>query len=133
MYPLKDVEPKFIDVILSLSDIGCPISVRETICLMQSLIKDTPAEQRTIEFQRNIYHSCGHYNMGDAFLGKISKNYYYAFMRRYSYIIESNKGCCFEILRSQWTVFRNFLNLFLDIEKYSSMPGLQPVYLPLCT
>ena len=90
--PLREVEPKFVDIILSLSNIGCPISVGQTICLMQSLIKDTPAEERMVEFQRNIYNARGNYDIGNQFLGKISKNYYYTFMRRYSDIIKSNKG-----------------------------------------
>ena len=47
---LRHIEPKFLDSILSLSDIGCPISVGETICLMQSLIEGTPAQQRMIEY-----------------------------------------------------------------------------------
>ena len=38
-------------------------------------------------------------------------------MRRYSDIIDSNKGQRFEVLQSQWTVFQNFLNMYLDIEK----------------
>ena len=117
MSPLRNVEHKFVDIILSLSDIGCPISVGETICLMQSLIDGTPAQQRMIEFQRKIYQSCGHYDIGNAFFGKITRNYYYAFMRRYSDIIEANKGRRFEIQRNHWTVFRNFLNMFLDIER----------------
>ena len=96
--------PKSVNI-LSLSDIGCPLSVGEAIPLMQSLINNTPSQQRMIEYLKKIYNSQGHYNIGQAFLGKITKNYYYAFMCRHKDIIKSNKGCCFEIHRSKWTVF----------------------------
>ena len=115
--PLKDVEPKFVDIILSLSDIGCPVSVGETMTLIQSLIHNTPSQERLIEYQRKIYHARGHYDIGQAYLGKITKNYYYGFMRRYKDIIESNRGRRFEAARHNWTNYRNFSNMYLDIER----------------
>ena len=117
MSPLRHVEHKFVDIILSLSDISCPISVDETICLMKSLINGTLAQQRIIEFQHQIYNSRGYYDIGTSFLGKITRNYYYTFINCHSDIIESNKGHSFEIQCNQWTVFCNFLNMYLDIER----------------
>ena len=101
---------------------------------MQSLIDGTPAQQRMIKYQRKIFNARSHYDISNLFLGKINCNYYYAFMRRYSDIIEANKGRRFEIQRNKWTVFRNFLNMFLDIEKMLIQSRLakrlpQPVYM----
>lgn len=115
--PLKDVEPKFIDIILSMADIGCPVSVGETILLINSLIKDTPAQDRLVRFQKQILQNKGTYDLGLSFLGHITKNYYYGFMGRHKNIIESNKGRRFEIARQNWTNYRNFLNMYLDIER----------------
>ena len=50
--PLADIEPKFVDIFLSLSDIGSPVTVGESILLINSLIKDTPSQQRLIKFQQ---------------------------------------------------------------------------------
>ena len=38
-------------------------------------------------------------------------------MRRYKDVIESNKARRFEISRQQWTTYRNFLHMYLDIER----------------
>ena len=115
--PLVDVEPKFIDIILSLADIGTPVSVGETMCLLQSLIHNTPSQQRLKDYQRKIFHSRGHYDIAESYLGTITKNYYYGFMRRYKDIIASNRGRRFEISRQNWTNYRNFNNMYLDVER----------------
>ena len=115
--PLIDVEPKFIEIILSMSDIGCPVSVGETICLLQSLINNTPAQERLKDFQRKIFHARGHYDVAEDYLGTITKNYYYGFMRRYQHIIQSSRGRRFEVARQNWTNYTNFSNMYIDIER----------------
>lgn len=115
--PLIDVEPKFVEIILSLSDIGCPISVGETICLLQSLIHNTTSQERLKDFQRKIFHSRGHYDIAESYLGTITKNYYYGFMQRYQHILQSNRGHRVEVARHSWTNYRNICNIYLDIEQ----------------
>lgn len=78
---LKGVEEKFVQIILCLADIGSPVTDRETICLMQSLIEGTPAQQQLIQYQKKIVHSQGHYELSQNSFGKIIQNYYYGFMK----------------------------------------------------
>lgn len=64
-----------------------------------------------------MFHARGHYDIAESYLGTITKNYYYGFMRRHCHIIQSNRGRCFEISRQNWTNYRNFSNMYLDIER----------------
>ena len=115
--PLKDVEDKFVAIILALSDIGSPLTVGETMALIQSLIKGTPAQQRLIEFQKRLKKDDTSSEFSSNCLGKISTKYYYSFMNRHKSVLESNKGRRFEAMRTKWLLFRNFLNMYLDIER----------------
>lgn len=50
-------------------------------------------------------------------LGKISRNYYYSFMKRHEEIIDSNKGKRFEALRTKWLRYHNFSHMYDNLEK----------------
>ena len=114
--PLHDIEEKFVTIILALANIGCPVTVGETLCLMQSLIEGTESQKRLIAYQEKHHYKL--YNeFGDAALGKLSRNYYYGFMRRHKEVIDSNKGKRFEAMRTSWMNYRNFSHMFDDIEK----------------
>ena len=105
--PLKHVEEKFVAIILALSDIGLPLTVGETMALIQSLIKGTPAQQKLIEFQKRLKAGDDSTNFTNDCLGKISTKYYYSFMRRHkvslivikAIVLEPNipSGSCTEI------------------------------------
>ena len=49
-------------------------------------------------------------------LGRISRSYYYGFLDRFKEILDRNKGRRFELNRSKWTNYRNFLHMYLDVE-----------------
>ena len=89
---LKDVEERFVQIILALSDIGCPVTVGETINPIQALIEWTQAQQKLISYQRELFKARGFQDLSVVALGKISRSYYYNFMRRHGSIIDSNKG-----------------------------------------
>ena len=89
--PLAEVEEKFVYIILCLSNIRWPVSVSETICLIQSLIQNTPAQKKFIDFLCKLYHARGYTNIPTSSLGKISCSYYYSFMKRFCAIVDSNK------------------------------------------
>ena len=90
--PLKHVEEKFVAIILALSDIGSPLTVGETMALIQSLIEGTSAQKKLIEFQKRLKKGDDSTDFSNDCLGKISTKYYYSFMRRHKDVIESNKG-----------------------------------------
>ena len=115
--PLKDVEERFVQIILALADIGCPITVGETINLIQALIEGTQAQKKLIEYQRLLFSSKGYDDFSVVNLGRISRSYYYNFMKRHGAIIDSNKGRRFEAMRTKWLLYRNFLHMYYDIEK----------------
>ena len=114
--PLRDIEEKFVSIILALSDIGCPVTVGETLNLLQSLIEGTKYQRKLIDYQKKHHHQIFN-KFSSAPLGKISRNYYYGFMKRHKEIIESNKGKRFEALRTKWLNYRNFAHMFDDLEK----------------
>ena len=89
--PPKHVKEKFVTIILALSDIGLPITVGETMALIQSLIEGTPAQQQLFEFQKRLKCGDKSTDFTNKCLGKISTKYYYSFMRRHKDIIDSNK------------------------------------------
>ena len=53
--PLKDVEERFVQIIFALEDIGCPVTVGETINLIQALINGTSAQKKRIAYQRKLF------------------------------------------------------------------------------
>ena len=73
--PLKDVEERFVQIILALADIGCPITVSETINLIQALIEGTQAQKKLIEYQRLLFSSKGYDDLSVVNLGRISCSY----------------------------------------------------------
>ena len=115
--PLKDVEERFVQIILALSDIGCPATVGETINLIQALIEGTEAQKKLIHYQKKLFDARGVVDLSEVLLGRISCSYYYNFMRRHQAIINSNKGRRFKAMRTKWLMDRNFLHMFDNVEK----------------
>ena len=115
--PLHNAEFKFVQILLSLADIGVPLSMGQGMALIQSLIQGTPAQSKLIDLQRKIIAGRKTSPKNPTSLGKVSRSYYYGFLSRFNDILESNKGRRFELNRTKWTNYRNFLHMYMDVEK----------------
>ena len=104
-------------IILALADIGCPVTVGETINLIQALIEGTKAQKKLIKYQRMLFSAKGCDDLSVVNLGRISRSYYYNFMKCHGSIVDSNKGRQFEAMRTKWLLYRNFLHMDGDIDK----------------
>ena len=114
--PLRNVEYKFVQILLALADSGCPVSIGEGMSLLQSLIQDTPAQQKLIRMQMSQAEGRKTIPKNPTSFGKFSRSYYYGFLERYKDILEANKGRRFELNRTKWTNYRNFLHMYMDVE-----------------
>ena len=114
--PLYNVEYKFVQILLALADTGIPVSMGEGMILLQSLIEGTPSQQKLIQMQTTIAKGRKTTPMNPTAIGKISRSYYYNFLGRHKDVLDSNKGRRFELNRTKWTNYRNFLHMYIDVE-----------------
>ena len=115
--PLHNVEYKFVQILLALADTGMPVSMGQGMKLLQSLIEGTPSQQKLISMQLKIANGRRAPVQNPTTIGKISRSYYYGFLHRFKDILEANKGRRFELSRTKWTNYRNFLHMYIDVEK----------------
>jgi hypothetical protein len=109
--PLRDAEDQIIKLIVLLGSLGSPLTCGQGVFLINDLIKNTTHQKRLIEWK----HRQGIIQAPEE-LGKIGSNYWYAFLRRNADKIQTKKGRKFELDRSKWTKYRNFKQMYDDVE-----------------
>jgi hypothetical protein len=97
--------------------------------LINDLIKNTLHQECLIEWK----HRQGIIQPPEE-LGKIGSNYWYAFLHRNADKIETKKGRKFEMNRSKWSKYRNFKQMYYDIENEMVDAGItvqldQPIWM----
>ena len=110
------------------------VTVGETINLDQALIEGTAAQKKLIDYQRKLFQARDFQDLSTVSLGRISCSYYYNFMKRHASIIDSDKGCRFEVMRTKWLLYCKFLHMCDDIENIMiaacvASPLLSPLWM----
>ena len=118
--PLNDIEDHIITLLLALADSGNPISVGNALPLINSLIHGTPHQQKVILWKK---HHLLHYDkegqeIADEELGQVGVGYWRLFLKRHKDKLTTNKGRLFELNRTNWTLYRNFRDMYIDVERH---------------
>lgn len=124
--PLIKCEHEFVSLFLALADAGSPISVGNGLPLINSLIHKTEHQRNYIAWRK--LHSLDKGRDGkqlpDSELGVVGASYWYAFMKRNKDKLVSNKGRQFEQSRMNWTLYRNFRDMYLCVERVMVEAGV---------
>eukprot|EP00957_Ditylum_brightwellii_P082563 6276549-Ditylum_brightwellii.AAC.1 len=103
-----------------MADTGCPLSVGQCFPLMNSLIQKTPHQDKLIAWKK--IHKMQYNHDGsikdDEELEELGVSYWNGFLKRNKAILTTNKGCLFELNRTNWTLYRNFCDMYLDVESH---------------
>jgi hypothetical protein len=86
--------------------------------LINELIEGTIHQQRLVEWKKQGI------NQQPNDLKKVGSAYWYAFLHRHANCVCTKKGRKFELDRSNWTKYRNFLSMYEDIEEELVDAGL---------
>lgn len=117
--PLLACENEFVSLFLALADAGSPITVGNGLPLINSLIHNTDHQRKYVAWRK--LHCLDKDKEGnqlsDAELGVVGCTYWYAFMKRNKDKLVSNKGRQFEQSRMNWTLYRNFRDMYIDVER----------------
>ena len=96
---------------LSMAEIREPLPPSRCICLINDLIRNTPAQKKLIEFKTKMRMFSPHVPLGEVGLG-----YWQHFRERYKHKLVNKKGQKFELDRSLWCTYQNFRNMYDMIE-----------------
>ena len=125
--PLADIEPHIVTLLLAMADTGAPLSVGQCLPLINSLIHKTPHQLKLIEWKKK--HNM-HFNASDGSivsdeeLGEVGVSYWNGLVKRNKDTLTTNKGRLFELNRTNWTLYRNFRHMYLDVEKHMVAAGV---------
>ena len=118
--PLHKIEPHIITLLIALSDSGNPLTVGNALPLINSLIHGTPYQQKLILWKKQ--HKLNYDNKGkemdDNELGTVGVSYWRLFLKRHKNILTTNKGRLFELNRTNWTHYRNFRDMYVNVESH---------------
>ena len=101
--PLHDVETVGIQLIITMSRVGQSFTSGQGLELMNSLIKDTPHQEKLNEWRQE---------QGLEQDGQVGYSYWQGFLKRNSHMIKSTKGVKYELNRKRWTTYSNFLQMY---------------------
>ena len=118
--PLEDIEKHIVTLILALADCGNPLTVGNALPLINSLIQDTPHQQKVIDFKRKhkLNYDKDGIELSDSQLGSVGVGYWRSFLNRHKGILATNKGRLFELNRSNWTLYSNFRDMYINVENH---------------
>jgi hypothetical protein len=110
--PLEDIEDDLVQFIILLGDTGAPLTPPQVLQLANSLIKDTPTQQKLIDWKtsRKMKGS-------DQELGTVGLKYLTNFMKRNKDKLRSKRGKRFELNRDKWQTYTNFKLMYEDHEE----------------
>lgn len=101
---LKEAEEVLVAILTQMGRIRCPITVKGSINLMNSLIKGTEGQKRYIEFQKK---HCGMTDENPA-LGRVGVSYFRLFCTRHKHRLVTRRGERFACYRDDWSKERFF-------------------------
>lgn len=117
--PLHVIEKDLVQLLLLLGATGSPLTAPQVILLTNSLIRDTPTQQKLVAWKRKNKMK------GSAFeLGRVGYKYYKNFMNRHKHQLVSKRGRRFELNREKWTTYTNFKNMYEDHEEEMISAGV---------
>jgi hypothetical protein len=127
--PLRGIEETLIQFLIILGKIGSPVSKGQGIRLVNELIEGTVHQKRLIEYKKQK-----NFNPSNEELGQIGEKYWYRFLHKYEHRIVSKKGRRFELDRSKWTRYKNFKDMYENVEEEMISAGIAerlntPIYM----
>jgi hypothetical protein len=117
--PLYEIEETMINVFIMLGKIGSPVSCGHGVKLINDMITNTVHQKRLIQYKRDRGVKQSEYEMG-----RIGPRYWYNFLNKYKNQIVSKKGKRFELNRSKWTRYKNFANMYDNVEEEMLQAGV---------
>ena len=105
--PLAAAEEALVQICIQMVNIRQPLTVSESLKLINDLIDSTEIQSKLQEFQ-NIrkLNSCAGSN------GTVGKSYWRGFMRRHGHKIVSKRGERFASNRANWTTYENIEQMY---------------------
>jgi hypothetical protein len=95
--PLSRIEESFCDILIEMGKIRQPLSVQESVELVNSLIKGSDIEDELIAFKKRRYK-----NLPLEECKKVGKGWWSGFLRRNGHRIVTKRGQKFESNRADW-------------------------------
>ena len=106
--PLHDIEPMLVELMIQLCRMRQPLTVGNCKDLINAVIKDTPTQQRLVEWKKQHSHYSGIIEDD----GQVGDGYWRAFLVRNKDKLETKKGEKFELNRALWTTYCNIANMY---------------------
>jgi hypothetical protein len=118
--PLRGIEEDLISFLIILGKIGSPVTKGQGIRLVNEMIDGTIHQSRLIEYKKQRTLN----DQSDQDLGQVSDKYWYSFLRKYQHRIVSKKGRRYELDRSKWTRYKNFKEMYDNVEEEMIAAGI---------
>jgi hypothetical protein len=108
--PLADIEQVFVDLCRGMGKIRQPLTVMESMVLMNSLIDGTVYQKRLIEYKLRR----GSQEMNNDDLGKVGRGWWDGFIKRHKGVLVTKRGERFACNRADWTK-RPYIKQMYDV------------------
>ena len=125
--PLADIEPHIVTLLLAMADTGAPLSVGQCLPLINSLIHKTSHQVKLVEWKKKHnmqFNTNDNSLICDDELGQVGISYWHGLVKRNRQTLTTNKGRLFELNRTNWTLYRNFRDMYVDVEKHMVAAGV---------
>ena len=118
--PLHDIEEHIVTLLMALADSGNPLTVGNALPLINALIQGTPHQTKLINWKKIhlLHYDKEGRELKDEELGMVGPGYWRLFLKRHRNVLTTNKGRLFELNRTNWTLYRNFRDMYVNVESH---------------
>ena len=111
--PMAPIEEHIVALMVQMAKMRQPLNVSEGLALANSLVEGTKWEDDLISFkERRGWKQLTSDGQKKPLLGK---KWYKGFWKRYGHLLEKKKGQKFSKDRAEWSIYRNFLQMYDEV------------------
>jgi hypothetical protein len=104
--PLLPLEPVFVSTIVQMARIRQSLTPSQGLALINGMVEGTREQANLISF-KDKYCVCSEEDMG-----KVGRGYWRGFRRRNNHMLVSKRGQKYELDRSMWSTYANFIQMY---------------------
>jgi hypothetical protein len=120
--PIAAVEDYIVSILQQMAKMRQPLNVSEGLSLANALVEGTEWEEKVTEFKmKRGWKPYGHDGKNKPVLGP---KWYKGFFKRHAHILEKKKGQKFSKDRSEWSIYRNFVQMYDEVYKAMETAGV---------